>query len=150
MLRNELAWELIPKGDREQLYSMLPKTEGVENDTNVHPLQTTYKDFITQAIREFQADLKNSCEEKKWHQDAVQVSKDRREGKWRELEEIQKEERWGLGHQEREVITVVRANEADLEDDIDGVPPEDDLEHTNTNGDYDMTTEIVGEQDAPA
>ena len=51
-------------------------------------------------MREWQGDLTNGYEEKKWRQGALQTSKERREGKWGEWEGKMKEEVWGKADEE--------------------------------------------------
>jgi hypothetical protein len=60
-------------------------------------LKTTYKRFIEVALRKWQDDLVNGRETKKWREEAKQASQDHADGKWNDLNSVQRQQYWANG-----------------------------------------------------
>lgn len=96
MLHKADAWSSLPVEVRQQLYSMLPSPCGDEpaHDIDVHPLRTPYRRHLEKEVRKWQADLADGKETNKWRNDALQAGKDRIDGKWAEVQEMQRNSYW--------------------------------------------------------
>ncbi|KAF2159629.1 hypothetical protein M409DRAFT_29948 [Zasmidium cellare ATCC 36951] len=97
ILRQEDAWESLPREVRQNLYNFLPQpTEGEPaHNVDVHPLKTQYKQYIEDAIRTWQQDLIDGREVQSWREQAMQVEQDRQDGKWDDFKAYQREADWG-------------------------------------------------------
>lgn len=94
VLRDEAAWNTLPKETREELYRYLPKLPGGYN-IDVHPLSTSLQPYIEGEIRLYQTDLNDGKETKKWREEAMKAGMERSSGSWDALKEQQLEEDWG-------------------------------------------------------
>jgi len=97
ILRKEDAWSALPQETQQHLYSLLPKPlQGDEpHDAAVNPLKTRYRPHLEEALRRWQDDLKDGKETKKWRGEAMQAGSDRKEGKFNDWKDVQREEYWG-------------------------------------------------------
>lgn len=76
MLRKDEAWATLPRESREQLYSLLPPAAEKEppRDPDVNPLNIQrLKPYIEEELRNWQNDLTEGREVKKWRVEAMQV-----------------------------------------------------------------------------
>ncbi|KAF2207002.1 hypothetical protein CERZMDRAFT_102848 [Cercospora zeae-maydis SCOH1-5] len=96
VLRKEAAWETLPVEARRELYSLLPsKPGGGAYDINVHPLTTHLRAYIEEEVRQYQDDLNEGKETKKWREEAIQAGQERASGVWAEWQEKMHEDDWG-------------------------------------------------------
>ncbi|KAM3423270.1 hypothetical protein BST61_g711 [Cercospora zeina] len=95
VLRKEAAWETLPVEARRELYSLLPsKPGGGDYDINVHPLKTPLRAHIEEEIRQYQDDLNEGKETKKWREEAIQAGQERASGVWAEWQDKMREDDW--------------------------------------------------------
>ncbi|OTA33594.1 hypothetical protein BTJ68_05257 [Hortaea werneckii EXF-2000] len=82
---------------RQHLYTLLPPPEPHEpaHDPEINPMQTAYRPYIEEELSQWQADLGNGFETKKWRDDAIRASQERLEGKYDAWREAHREEWWG-------------------------------------------------------
>ncbi|EMC96522.1 hypothetical protein BAUCODRAFT_33891 [Baudoinia panamericana UAMH 10762] len=97
MLQKEGAWSNLSEETRQQLYSLLPTPEAGEatHDKNVNPLDTALRPHVEEALRVWQEDLTCGKHGKKWREEAMNAGKDRKEGKFDEAKEADREQYWG-------------------------------------------------------
>ncbi|KAI7565215.1 hypothetical protein KC343_g1383 [Hortaea werneckii] len=118
ILATPAAWSTLPLPIRQHLYTLLPPPEPHEpaHDPDINPMQTAYRQYIEEELSQWQADLGNGFETKKWREDAMRASQERLEGKYDAWREAHREEWWGKqgerdgrkeddgGKEEKEVI----------------------------------------------
>jgi hypothetical protein len=82
---------------------MLPVPQEGEQayDTTVHPLHTPLKPYIEEALKEWQEDLKEGRETKKWRDQAMQAGASREAGEFDEWK-ASEEEKWYGGKENDE------------------------------------------------
>ncbi|KAK3074585.1 hypothetical protein LTR53_002863 [Teratosphaeriaceae sp. CCFEE 6253] len=97
ILRKEGAWDTLPLETREKLYALLPSPSADEppHDPAVNPLKTTYRQYIEEELRVWQADLKDGKETKKWREEAMLAGEERKAGKFDEWKESERERSFG-------------------------------------------------------
>ncbi|KAI7506351.1 hypothetical protein KC367_g151 [Hortaea werneckii] len=83
VLATPAAWTALPLPVRQHLYTLLPPPEPHEpaHDPEINPMQTAYRPYIEEELSQWQADLGNGFETKKWRDDAIRASQERLEGK---------------------------------------------------------------------
>ncbi|KAK0932787.1 hypothetical protein LTR29_015639 [Friedmanniomyces endolithicus] len=96
-LRREGAWDTLSFETREKLYALLPAPRQGEppHDPDVNPLKTAYRPYIEEELRIWQDDLKDGKETKKWREEAMLAGVERREGKYDEWKENERERNFG-------------------------------------------------------
>ncbi|TKA68764.1 hypothetical protein B0A55_07409 [Friedmanniomyces simplex] len=97
ILRKEGAWDTLALDTRENLYALLPATRPGEppHDPDVNPLKTPLRPYIEEELRIWQDDLKYGKEAKKWREEAMLAGVERREGKYDEWKESEREREFG-------------------------------------------------------
>lgn len=76
LLRKGESWALLSPESREQLYALLPERKEGDppHDPDVHPLTSyRFKEYIEAELRQWQDDLVEGRETKKWRAQALQV-----------------------------------------------------------------------------
>nr|POF17766.1 hypothetical protein CFP56_13178 [Quercus suber] len=96
-LDNEKAWMTLPKALRQELYSQLPTIGNESHDIDINPLHSALRPYMEDAIANWQEDLREGRESKKWRQEAIDAGRERERGKFDEYSEAHKEEWWGDG-----------------------------------------------------
>lgn len=97
ILATPAAWTTLPLPVRQHLYTLLPAPEPHEpaHDPDINPMQTAYRPYIEEELGQWQADLGNGFETKKWREDAMRASQERLEGKYDAWREAHREGWWG-------------------------------------------------------
>ncbi|KAI7329850.1 hypothetical protein KC315_g5945 [Hortaea werneckii] len=97
ILATPAAWTSLPLPIRQHLYTLLPAPEPHEpaHDPEISPMQTAYRPYIEEELSQWQLDLGNGLETKKWRDDAMRASQERLEGKYDAWREAHREEWWG-------------------------------------------------------
>ncbi|KAK5155644.1 hypothetical protein LTS14_005905 [Recurvomyces mirabilis] len=98
LLKKPGLWDALPLEKRQELYAMLPTPADGQtpHDPAMNPLRSEHHFYIEEALRKWQDDLKDGKEEKKWRQDAMKASVDRKEGKFNEWRAAERERHWGV------------------------------------------------------
>ncbi|KAK1083533.1 hypothetical protein LTR33_003204 [Friedmanniomyces endolithicus] len=96
-LRKEGAWDTLTLETRKRLYALLPAPRPGEppHDPDVNPLKTPLRPYIEEELRIWQDDLKDGKETKKWREEAMLAGVERREGKYDEWKESERERNFG-------------------------------------------------------
>ncbi|KAK5693220.1 hypothetical protein LTR17_025196 [Elasticomyces elasticus] len=97
ILRKEGAWDMLSYEKRKELYDMLPANKPGEapHDPDVNPLKTSLRSYIEEELRVFQDDLKFGKEGRKWREEAMMAGVERKEGKYDEWKESEREKEFG-------------------------------------------------------
>ena len=97
LLRHEAAWQTLPFATRSKLYALLPAPlEGeAPRDLDVSPLDTDLKQYIEGAFRQYQDDLKEGRETRKWRSEALEAGEMRRKGEFDAVKEAEREKWFG-------------------------------------------------------
>ncbi|KAK5104862.1 hypothetical protein LTR62_002767 [Meristemomyces frigidus] len=93
VLRKQDAWDTLPLETRQELYNMLPapSDDVAAHDVDVNPLKTPLRPYIEAALRQFQEDLGEGKESKKWREAGMRASADRKEGLYEGCKEEERE-----------------------------------------------------------
>nr|POE46182.1 hypothetical protein CFP56_73561 [Quercus suber] len=85
----------LPKAVRQGLYDQLPTAGTGSHDIDNNPLHTAFRPYMEDAIANWQGDLREGRESKKWRQEAIDAGTQRESGKFDEYTVAHKEEWWG-------------------------------------------------------
>lgn len=80
LLKQDRAWEILPRATREHLYTLLPpaKLTDPARDPDVNPLQIAELErYLKAELENWQGDLKEGREVKKWRGEGMQVGLER-------------------------------------------------------------------------